>query len=317
MDLIVNDLSLHGQFADSHAFRDSIARVMLIRQIAEKHLSVLYCHRNFVNRLVTSQESVYEAVKSFSREEKLAVMAWLCRHGPFWDDDRQHNGEDWYECAGNIVTDSAVGEAAHYIRHGVDRRLVSLKPSDFVCNPVSVELVFEDDNRDTVDVLNYSEPEDVDALFAAAPKALRCWAALEALSVSRFRHLTFAEGAFEALQRQPFKQGVAERMLVLLDVLHRLKLSFNLSGRRTEIGDALYNKHFTGDKAWFSDESHTNKVKFRNELTFPNPGIPGENLFCPMHGKVKSPQYRLHFSWPITADCPTYVVYAGPKITKR
>ena len=41
MDLIVNDLSLHGQFADSHAFRDSIARVMLIRQIAEKHLSVL------------------------------------------------------------------------------------------------------------------------------------------------------------------------------------------------------------------------------------------------------------------------------------
>ena len=26
---------------------------------------------------------------------------------------------------------------------------------------------------------------------------------------------------------------------------------------------------------------------------------------------------RLHFSWPIEAGKPVYIVYAGPKITKR
>ena len=257
------------------------------------------------------------AVRALPLEEKRAVMAWLSQHGPFWDDDRQHDGGDWYECAGEIVTDTAVGEAAHCVLRGIDRLLVSLRPSDFVYDPVAVERVFEDDNRVAVDVPNYWVPADVDAFLAAAPPALASWAALGKLSVSRFEQLTFAEDAFEALQRQPFKQGVAERILVLLDVLHRLKQSFDVTGSSTVEGHALYRKHFTGDKAWFSDESDANKEKLENDLTFPNPGVPGDNLFCSWHGKVKSPQYRLHFSWPITADSPVYVVYVGPKITKR
>ena len=40
-------------------------------------------------------------------------------------------------------------------------------------------------------------------------------------------------------------------------------------------------------------------------------------LFCPWHGKVKSPQYRIHFSWPTTATTPIYIVYVGPKLTKK
>ena len=36
-----------------------------------------------------------------------------------------------------------------------------------------------------------------------------------------------------------------------------------------------------------------------------------------MHGKVKTPQIRIHFSWPITASTPLYVVYVGYKITKK
>jgi hypothetical protein len=42
-----------------------------------------------------------------------------------------------------------------------------------------------------------------------------------------------------------------------------------------------------------------------------------EKIFCTWHGKVKTPQYRIHFSWPISAVAPLYVVYIGPKITKR
>jgi hypothetical protein len=32
---------------------------------------------------------------------------------------------------------------------------------------------------------------------------------------------------------------------------------------------------------------------------------------------LKTQQIRIHFSWPIRVDTPLYVVYVGPKITKR
>ena len=317
MDLLINDLSLHGQFPDVAAFRDSIRRVMLIREISRRHKRALYCHRGFANGQVTPGERMPAAVNALPLNEQRAVMAWLCQHGPFWDDDRQHDGGEWYECAGELVTDTAVGEAAHCLLHGVERGLVSLQPSAFVYDPVPVERVFEEANRDIVEVRNYWDPAAVEACFAAAPQALASWTALGELSVSRFEHLRFAENAFEPLRSQPFKQGVAERILVRLDALHRLKQCFDENGLRTEDGHVLYQQHFTGDKAWFSDSSDAEKEDFETELTFPHPDAPGGSLFCTWHGKVKSPQYRIHFSWPVTTASLLYVVYIGPKITKR
>jgi len=317
VDLLINDLSLHGQFPDLAAFRDSIRRVMLIREISRRHMRALYCPRGFANGQVTAGERMPAAVKALPLDEQRAVMAWLCQGGPFWDDDRQHDGGDWYECAGEIVTDTAVGEAAHCLLHGIERRLVSLQPSNFVYDPVPVERVFADDNRAHVDVRNYWEPAMVEACLASAPPALVSWTALGELSVLRFEHLNFAANAFEPLRTQPFKQGVAERILVRLEALHRLKQCFDENGSRTEDGHALYQQHFTGDQGWFSDSSDAEKEKFKSELTFPHPDAHGVSLFCTWHGKVNSPQYRIHFSWPVTATSPVYVVYVGPKITKR
>lgn len=317
MDLLINDQSLHGQFADINTFHGSIRRIMEIREIARRYMSAVYCHRGFVNGQVTAQERMPAAVSAMPVNERRAVMAWLSQHGPFWDDDRQHDAGDWYECAGEIVTDTAIGEAGHCLLHGIDRGLVSLLPSSFLFDPVPVERVFEDDTRAPVNVRNYWDPVAVEACFVAAPPALVSWSALEQLCASRFECLRFAEYAFKPLRGQPFKQGAAERILVRLQVLHRLKQCFDADGARTDEGHALYQQHFTGDKAWFSDESAANKDSFRDDLTFPHPDAPGEDLFCSWHGKVKSPQYRIHFSWPVTAAGPVYVVHIGPKITKR
>lgn len=318
MDLLVNDLSLHGQFQDLAAFRDSIRRVMLIREISRRYRRALYCHRGLANGQVTPDERMRAVVRALPMNEQRAVMAWLSKHGPFWDDDRQHDGGDWYECAGEIVTDTAVGEAAHCILNGIDRGLVSLQPSSFEFDPVRVEWVFADGNRASVGVRNYWEPEAVEACLAVAPPALASWAALEELSISRFVDLRFAKNAFEPLRRgQPFNQRVAERILFRLEVLHCLKQCFDEDGSRTKEGHALYQQHFTGDKGWFSDSSDAEKEESRSELTFPHPDAQGESLFCTWHGKVKSPQYRIHFSSPVTAASPLYVVYVGPKISKR
>lgn len=317
VDLIVNELSLHGQFADLAAFRESIGRVMQVREVARRHRRALYCHRGFANRPAMSDTTLRRAVATLSVDQQRAVMAWLDRSGPYWDDEREHDGGDWYECGGEIITDTAIGEAAHCLLHGIDRGLVSLIPSDLAYDPVSVEQVIDELNRVPVAVPNFWDAIDVDAYLAAAQPALSSWATLEALAKARFTNLTFGTDAFQPLRAQPFGQGVAERILARLDVIDRLTKCFDEVGRRTDAGHALYQKHFVGDKAWFSDESASNKVQFRDEMTFPNPDVPGETIFCPWHGKVKTPQYRVHISWPIRAASPVYVVYVGPKITKR
>jgi hypothetical protein len=316
VDLLVNDLSLHGQFAELAAFREAMQRVMRIRAIARRHMRALYCHRSFVNKQVTPQIAMPGAVKALPLEEQRALMSWLTQGGPFWDDEREHDAGDWYACAGDIVTDTAVGEAAHCLLHGIDRGLVSLHPSNFTFDPVSVERVLGEESRVPINVRNFWEPAAVEACLAAKPRALASWAALGELAFARFHHLRFAQNAFEPLGAQPFRQGVAERILARLEVLHRLKQCFDENGTRTAEGHALYQKHFTGDKAWFSDESAANKADFENELTFPHPDVLDESLFCSWHGKVKTPQYRIHFSWPVRAASPLYVVYVGPKITR-
>lgn len=79
----------------------------------------------------------------------------------------------------------------------------------------------------------------------------------------------------------------------------------------------LFQDHFVGEKAWFTDSSDAEKREFRTEMTFPHPTVPQERIFCPWHGKVKIQQMRVHFSYPIKRSEPLYVVYIGPKISRR
>ena len=48
-----------------------------------------------------------------------------------------------------------------------------------------------------------------------------------------------------------FHQGIAERVLLRLSVLNEIRNCFDARGTRTSEGHRLYQKHFTGDKAWF------------------------------------------------------------------
>ena len=172
-----------------------------------------------------------EAVKVLRLEERRAVMGWLSQRGPFWDDDRLHDAGDWYECAGDVVTDSAVGEAAHCLLHGIDRGLLSLAPSNFEFDPVEVDRVFGDGSRKRADISNHWEPATFENFLTAAPPALTSWTVLANHATSRFTMLSFAGNAFEPLRGQPFKQGVAERVLVLLDALQRLNRDFHFARR--------------------------------------------------------------------------------------
>ena len=318
MELILNDCSIHGQFPSLGAFRDAIGRVMTIRATARRFGRDLQCHRNVANAQVTPDLMMREAApRALDRNMLRAFMGWLDRYGPFWDDFRQHSADDdLLEYNGEIVTDTAIGEAAHCLLNGIDRSLVSVKPSAWLVSPLFINM--HDNGRVRgVDVLNYWDPDAVEAALESAPVPLGSWKELEAVARMRCPDLTFSSDSFGPLAGHPFGKGAAERLLLRLNVLQDLKNCFDERGRRSPEGHSLYQEHFTGDKAWFSDSSRTEKSEFESDLTFPHPTNAGEWLFCTWHGKVKTPQLRIHFSWPIRASEPLYIVYVGPKITKQ
>ena len=320
MDLLVNDLSVHEQFHDLAGFRGALTRLMAMRAAAKRLGRDIHCHRTFLVTAPLPGIPLQQAIGNLGVEsERRAVMVWLTRSGPFRDDVRQHGEDDWLECDGDIVTDTAAGEAAFRTLHGVECGLVSVSPSDWLVTPLEVTWVREAeglDNRNAA-VRNWWDAETLDDALKRHVLPVGSWDDLREASRERFASLSFAEDCFAPLAELPFSKSAADRFVVLLDVLDRFARAFDDGGARDAEGHRIYRDHFTGERALFSDSSDTEKRQFRRGLTFGHPADPASSLFCPWHGKVSHLTLRLHFSWPVEAGKPIYVVYAGPKITKR
>ena len=317
MEVLVNDLSLHGQFPDIASFFDAIDRLMVSRYRSKRFGRELYCHRNMAYAQVTRDLTMPQAVQLLSSDKKKAVILWLTKNGPYWEDARLHNSDDFMECAEQIVTDTAIGEAAFRRFHGGDCHLFSVMPSAWERSPLLVCWHRVDgDNRET-SIVNYINTASLEAALRLAPEPIHSWEQLAVVCRIRFPHISFSVDAFVPFRGHPFVPGAANQLIDRLEVLAKYLNCFDEDGERTEDGDRLYRDFFTGKKAWFTDSSSDEKNYFKSELTFKHPDVQGQTLFCPWHGKVKTPQLRIHFSWPIYPNEPLYVVYVGPKITKR
>ena len=268
MDLIFNELSMHGQFYDIIAFRDAIRHVMTVREIARQFGSDVQCNRNVVNAQVTRDLTMLGVVQALSIDDRRALMQWLTRHGPFWEDFRQHSQDDWLECNGEIVTDTAVGEAAYCLFYGISRGLVSMNPSSWLTSPLSVDWC-KDEHVRSVDILNYWNADELRNSLAAAPAPLQSWNDLATTARSRYPNLTFSLNSFEPLRGHPFGRSAAERLLLRLSVLHDLKNHFDERGNRSPEGHAVYQKHFTGKKAWFLTLRTAKRLNLRMIFCFP------------------------------------------------
>jgi hypothetical protein len=318
MGFIINDLSVCGQFESVWEFHNALETIMAIRSVIRKAKHELYSHRGLLRARVTSDLALKEAVHGLERSKRQALMLWLTQMGPFWDDERQHSPDEYFDCGGQVVTDSAVGEAAYCRLMGIDSSLVSFVPSDWRFSPVPVVWSSTTDgNNRMIDVTNYWTLEELKALLET-PSAPPCsWEQLREHAVDRFSNLTFSGDCFRPLRGLPFFHAAAQRILALLDTLNRLKVCFDERGVRTAEGQRLIQEHFTGETAWFSDSSDTEMRQFRTELTFAHPLNSTRTIFCSWHGKVQTPPFRIHFSWPVTSVDPLYVVYVGPKLTKQ
>jgi hypothetical protein len=317
VDFLVNELSLAGQFQDFATFHSAVGRLMGIRQEILRLGSSIYCHRNFAHARVTATAVMQQAIQGLPMAQRRAWMQWLTRQGPYWEDAQLHDANEWLEANAEMVTNTAIGEAAICRSRGLSRELISLDPSDWLFTPIVVTWMRNETIRDDISVKNHWDIRTVQESLAANPISIDSWGTLATHTQQACTRLTFASNAFDPLAGRPFSPGAAERIQVLLYTLDKFKGCFDEDGKRNAEGHKLYTEHFTGEKAWFSDSSDTEKNDFKNELTFSHPGVSGQTLFATWHGKVKTPQIRIHFSWPVRSDTPLYVLYVGPKITNR
>ena len=285
-----------------------------MRRIAREHGRELHCNRNTLNRRINPSTSVFEALQIFTLDQKRNLLQWLTRQGPFWEDMPVHDPSQWLECSGEIVTETAAGEAAYCSTIGIDRRLVSLTPSAWDYSPIVVTML--SDAATVISVHNYWTPPELETALRGLERPVVSWDQLEAAARMRFRRLSFSANSFLPLKGQPFVPGAASRILSRMAVLDSLMGAVDDSGNRTPEGHRLYQDHCTGDKAGFSGSSATEKREFEKELTFPHPDGSGHFLFCTWHAKINHPPFRIHFAWPERTRAPLYVVYIGLKITR-
>ncbi|MCY3537929.1 MAG: hypothetical protein OXI08_03455, partial [Cyanobacteria bacterium MAG IRC4_bin_6] len=324
MDLLFNDLSIHGQFHDVDSFHKSLERLMKMRAIAKRFGREVYCNSNLVNTSPGQRLQMQKAIHQLSDDNKRRlVMRWLT-NGPFWDapGERKHSGDNLLECVNEndqVVTDTAVGEAAFRVFHGSLCGVVSIRPSDWEEFPL-IKVAYRDGNGQSggqlVNIDNFLDPSTLEISLQDAEPPVDSWNALKKTALQRFDRLTFAQDCFESLTNLPFVQSSANTLIARLHVLSQLADARDQNRVQSGEEQRIYNEHFTGKNAWFSDSSNTEKQRFKKKLTFPHPEHPGQEIFCPYHGKEQHLTLRLHVSWPIQPGQPVYVVYIGPKLTK-
>ena len=290
---------------------------MLIRQVILSESMSLFCNRNLANAQVTSGIGMQRAVQSLPAAKRSAWLQWITRHGSHWDELRNHSSDDWFEANGEQITDSAIAESAFRVTHGLASELVSFAPSPWLFSPIPVTWIGSDEQQQLIAVANHWSIASVLESLAKSPLPIQSWGGLAERMRTSCQRLVFADDAFDPLVSHPFVYGASERIQLLLRKLNDLAGCIDKDGQRTADGDRINEAYFKGNRPWFTDSSDTEKNTFRQELTFRCPENLSESLFCTWHGKVNSPKLRVHFSWPPQLNRPVYVVYVGPKITKR
>lgn len=329
MDLLFNNLSIHEQFHDVSSFHQALERLMKMRAVAEQFNREIHCNCSLRNTKPMSNMVIEKAIGKLPESKRRLVMRWLTK-GPFWDapEQRKHSEDDLLKCVDQndqVVTNTAIGEAAFRRLNGFSCGIVSIKPSDWESS--SVKVAYRDGNGQSgnqfIDIKNFLDSNTLESSLRQEKLPIRSWDDLKKTALNketalnRFNRLTFARDCFEPLDKLPFAKCSAEKLVELLYILNKLANERDKDNAQSVEEEQIETNYFTGDNAWFSDSSETEKKRCREKLTFPHPKCTNHKLFCPYHGKERHLQLRLHFSWPIRPGKPVYVVYVGPKLTKK
>ncbi len=317
MEWFINDLSLRGQFVDSRAFQQCILPLLQLMARRRDLRRRILCSRGLQVRPVTGAHNLQEAVRATHDQMFIRqVLDWVSNSGPFWEEDRTANDDDYFHFDGQDVTDQGLGEAARRLINGLDTGSFSFVDGalpEFSRTPLTVGHGLEEEPLGAYAVTNCWAVTDIEDAAVRTPQS---WT--EVLdSASNMTGLVLSGEVRAQLAPLAFHSGLATKLVMLLGVLQRLTEETDEQGLLTDAGIILYRLYFTGHRPLFSDSSEREIRQFRHELTFRDPSDPTKTLFCTWHGKARFDyQYRIHFEWPRPPrQREIKVVYIGKKIT--
>ncbi|WP_189459376.1 hypothetical protein [Jeongeupia chitinilytica] len=318
MAWFLNDLSLTGQYPTPEFFIEDLKQLLALRCRSPLLTSRLFCSRTICTQPVSPNHNFQQAVRG-SADKTLTslVLNWITKAGPFWEDQRQQVADDYFHYQKTEVTELGLGEASRRLLGGETlANSVSFAAAGFDYSPLQVVQGLLEEPISTISVTNLWKWGDIQQAAEAAAPPIVNWEQMLTAARRRFEHLNLVANCSDSLKSEPFSYYAVERIFELLRVLNEYMFCMIETGAPTKRNNELMAQHFTGAKSWFSDESESNKRNFKKELEFSDPTQPGKKFFCSWHGKIKTPQYRIHFEWPPMPRTKLSVFYIGPKITK-
>lgn len=318
----LNDTSLQGQYEDPSSFMLVLDELMSLRFRFEALRTRLYVTNTFSGAIVQHGVSLRQLLQLPQyRSKQGLVLRWLASSGPFVEDERTPESDDYFECEDQDVTDAGLGECARRIKTGDLASAFSFSGGerDFAKTPLCVHHGIPDDRLGSYEISNLWNTGDLHSTLADALPPPCSWRELVETARVCFPKLLLPDDIHlrHELAREAFDSIISDRTLVLLGYLNRYMTGRRSNGSETEGAQNIIREHFTGERAAFTGESATNREKFKDELTFPDPSSMGSRIFAHWHGKISHRYFRLHFEWPVPAEATQLkVLYLGPKLTK-
>ncbi len=130
MDILLNELSLDGQFTDKDIFLDNLENLLYTIKVIEQLKFSLLKDYSFFNSQVTNSESFIEIAQSKdNRVRKLkSFLLRLSNNPPFWNTEQEHNCSDnSYIFNSNNICETSLAESCER-----DKFILSFKHNDYL-----------------------------------------------------------------------------------------------------------------------------------------------------------------------------------------
>ena len=319
----VNDISLQGQFRDINHFIEFMDCLMEYRNRHTALKSAMFLTRSIADQPVTAGLTMRQALQTSKNADiRRAVLFWLDRKGPFVEDDRLDDPEDYFEYGGIDVTNKGLGEATRRAKAKFSSLTFSIPGgnSDFAIPELTVDHGILEDRLGQYRIQNIWKLEVLSQLALKTLPPPKNWPDLMIIARENFRYLQIPNAVYEnpILAREPFDAPIAERTFALFKCLNDYMIGRDDNGAEGPHAREVIDEFFTGDRALFSGESAGNQEEFKSQMTFTDPSDSQKEIFAHWHGKISHRFFRLHFEWPVPAKQKVLkVLYLGPKITKK
>lgn len=158
MDILLNELSLSGQYASREIFVEEILPTLIgvLDEIQKLFKATIYKNHEFYLSKVTKTDTIHDILlgdlsRQYPSLKKIKRQIGSCLFAdPYWENDCKHSTNDSYTYRGNDICNHSVAEACER-----DKVIVSFRDSELF-------------REETLSILkNSNEQIDIDNLFNA------------------------------------------------------------------------------------------------------------------------------------------------------